>query len=77
MDDYESMASFFEGFMVDQRSKGASGSNGEQKAQQNGVSRKAQYSGTLPGTNGLRASKETEQRAMKAGDDAVQGVGGV
>lgn len=75
MDDYESMNQFFNGFMVDQRTR-----SGEKTAVANGsppkqTSVKEQYSGTLAGTNGLRTSMDGETKV--AGDEAVAGVGGV
>lgn len=75
MDDYESMESFFKGFMVDQRTRdGAKDAvannvaNGQEKEVEE--SRKALYSGTLAGTNGLR----NDAPAIDAGDEAVKGT---
>lgn len=69
MDDYESMDSFFRGFMIDQRTKG-----GAKTAVANG-SKKSLYAGTTAGTNDLRAA--AKEGGMTAGDGAVQGVGGM
>lgn len=70
MDDYESMDSFFRGFMVDQRTRG-----GAKPAIADSAGKKDLYAGTLPGTNGLRAA--VNGQGMAAGNDAVQGAGGV
>ena len=71
-DDYDSMDSFFKGFMVDQRGRGH-GEEAVANAVKGGASKKDRYSGTQSGTNGLRSSPS----AVQAGDDAIQGVGGV
>lgn len=65
-DDYDSMDSFFKGFMVDQRAK-----KGAREEMVNGESKKSLYSSTLKGTNGLRSSLHEV-----AGGDAVKGTGG-
>ena len=69
------MNKFFAGFMIDQRIKSAGRtaiSNGSSAKMD---SKKAEYSGTLAGTNGLRTNTSVEVK--HAGDEAVAGVGGV
>lgn len=66
-DDFDSMDDFFRGFMVDQRQ------NGSQKAVPNVESKKAEYSTVQAGTNGIFSSTGP----IRAGDEAVAGIGGV
>lgn len=72
MDDYNSMNSFFQGFMVDQRARGNA-----KPAVANGVSKKGLFAGTLAGTNGLRIDVHGDGggETVSAGNDAAQGVG--
>lgn len=63
-DDFDSMNTFFRGFMVDQSKEGGA------IKQINGESKKSLYAGTKAGTNGLMLD-------IQPGDDAVQGVGGM
>lgn len=74
MDDYESMDSFFQGFMVDQRQR--IGGDAE-LAVANGASKKELFTGTQAGTNGLRVGTNSagDHDAMTAGDNAARGVG--
>jgi len=74
MDDYESMNSFFQGFMVDQRQR--VGQDAKPPVV-NGTSEKELFARTQAGTNGLRVAVDGagDREAMTAGDDAAQGVG--
>lgn len=73
MDDFDSMNKFFRGFMIDQRGK-----QGSKPKIANGTppSKKSDYTGTVAGTNGLRASSNGGID-IKAGDEAVKGTAGV
>lgn len=77
MDDYESMDSFFRGFMVDQRGEANEDTNSAKDRNSASVSKKELFSGTKPGTNGLRNPVNGGGHGVDAGNDAVQGTGGV
>jgi len=74
MDDYASMESFFKGFMVDQRDRGGAKPSVANVANS---SKRELFAGTRAGTNGLRGAANEVRDAVKSGDDAVQGAGGV
>jgi len=77
MDDYASMESFFRGFMVDQRGREGAKATAAVGASSDNSSKRELFAGTRPGTNGLRGAVSEVRGAANAGDDAVQGAGGV